>query len=171
MVKKWHCGEDGVVAVYKYKWLRAVNKGKCTGFHIDKTVRCVFVGYLLFLTFVFENKYLSSLFGEDGAENVISAWVPLGEITPQLGGLLVCRNGEELGLRQECEQKKLGPEGTTSGYVVPKRELLQEAGNWRTTVFEPGDVVIFRSSLVHCTMINTTDKIRLSCDVRFVCMK
>ncbi len=186
------------------------------------------------------NKYLSSLFGENGTDDVISAWVPLGSpkqfsvcftscftslfhifvsfflitslflhlfslffhisfvflfshlcrsigniflfifiyyllylgvITPQQGGLLVCRNGEELGLRQECEQKKLGPDGTTSGYVVPKKELLQEAANWRTTVFEPGDVVMFRSSLVHCTMINTTDKIRLSCDVRFVCMK
>lgn len=149
MVQQWTGLQD--VKVFPYKWLRAVRPGLCTGFHVDET-------------------YLNKIF--DCNFRVVSAWIPLGTIDSTLGSLLICKD-ENLNdrLRKRCLEKELGQDGTSSGWISVENELLQDAQNWATAFFEPGDVLIFNPDVVHCTMVNTTDEVRLSCDVRFLCKK
>ena len=43
----------------------------------------------------------------------------------------------------------------------------QFGGQWCTTDYEAGDVVLFGWRLVHMSTTNETDKVRVSCDVRW----
>ena len=40
-------------------------------------------------------------------------------------------------------------------------------GKWKTATFEPGDVLIFTLHTLHMSTTNLTDKVRISCDVRW----
>lgn len=147
LVKEWTNSHHATP--FHYKWLRAVNVGKCTGWHVDRT-------------------YLEQVFSKERTKFVVSAWIPLGRIDSDLGGLLICNN-DKLGLLEQCLKRRLGQDGTESGWIDVAEDLLNDPSNFVTTIFEPGDVVIFKSDLVHCTMINNTNpsRVRLSCDVRF----
>ncbi len=127
-----------------HKWLRAVGPGLQTGWHVDRT-------------------YLESVFG---AATVVSCWIPLGPVTPAHGALVICESeGDWVGER--CRERRLQEDGTRSGWIELSSEELRRTRLY-TTVFEPGDVVVFGADVVHCTAINTLPSLRLSCDVRFI---
>ncbi len=138
------CGGDSEVAVVPYKWLRAVGKGLHTGWHVDRT-------------------YLEEAFG--GEMRLMSCWIPLGTIGPQNGGLVLCEGSEDV--RKVCTFRKLGRDGTRSGWAELTREQLSQCTLY-SAIYQPGDVVLFDSDVVHCTAVNLMHNLRLSCDVRFL---
>lgn len=88
-----------------------------------------------------------------GSINGITAWVPLVDVTPELGPLEVIPNSHLLG----AQPHKL--EG------VPVLE--KEYEGWVSLPMKAGDVLFFNTLLIHRSGENVTDQIRLSAAGRY----
>lgn len=81
--------------------------------------------------------------------DMTTAWIPLAPAPEELGGLAVATGSH----RQGC---------------MPVEALPPLGGLWRTSAYEPGDVVLMHEALVHTGLPNRSrDGIRLSIDVRY----
>lgn len=90
-----------------------------------------------------------------GPADVLTTWIPFGEVPPELGGLKVLVGSARRGVAAPVRTDR--PGGLTLD--VPD-------GQWATTTFEPGDVLLFHSFTIHAALPNRTDRLRLSMDVR-----
>ncbi len=120
-----------------------------------------------------------------GTHDLYTTWVPIGDIGLELGGLIVLE-----GSHRKCERLKpylsrdvddyctnradaadyaAGKkwwDGTLSKNAVALQKSL--GGRWLTSPeFRMGDAVIFNMTLVHGSLDNQTDRIRLSTDTRY----
>ncbi len=120
-----------------------------------------------------------------GTPNLYTLWVPLGDVPLAMGGLLIlegshhksaelqsylardvdtyCTNHDDAA---EFAAGRKWWDGTLSKNPVALQESL--GGRWLTAEsFRLGDAVIFNMTLVHGSLDNTTDRIRLSTDTRY----
>ncbi|HTL29950.1 MAG TPA: phytanoyl-CoA dioxygenase family protein [Tepidisphaeraceae bacterium] len=151
---------DGSVRHFDYTWLRAVSPGRGTSSHCD----CV---------------YMSR-----GTQNLFTAWTPLGDISYEMGGLIVLEGSH----RNERLRNTYGKtdvdsyctnrEGRasqdawakgTSGVLSKNPVQIQKSlgGRWLTTEYRAGDVLIFSIFTVHASLDNHSDRVRLSSDSRY----
>jgi len=120
-----------------------------------------------------------------GTHNLYTAWVPLGDVPLDLGGLIVLegshRQTEQLrsylsrDVDTYCTNQNDAAEyasgrkwwdGTLSKNAVAIQ--LSLGGRWLTSPeFRLGDLMIFNMTLVHGSLDNRTDRIRLSTDTRY----
>ncbi len=133
---------------YSFKWLRAVGNEEYTGAHYDT----VYMGR--------------------GSKNLHTVWVPLGEISPQLGSLAMCEGSNHLSgfdrLKNTYGKMDVDKDLVEGWYSREPLEIVQNfGGQWRTTTYYPGDVIIFGMFTMHASTTNLTDRYRLSCDIRF----
>lgn len=162
---------EASVTHYRYVWFRTVGPGKGTAPHCD----VVYMGR--------------------GTFDVLTCWVPFGDVDTSLGGLMVLEGshrrrdltGEYLAADVDsyCENGP-GAEKVRSGelgwehYQRPgeawdgslshdPRELQRQfGGRWLTSPrFEMGDVLVFTLGTVHASLDNQTDRVRMSADVRW----
>ncbi|NOV03966.1 phytanoyl-CoA dioxygenase family protein [Paenibacillus planticolens] len=129
---------------YHYKWLRAVGKGDFTGAHYD----IVYMGR--------------------GTQNVYTVWSPLGDVSYEMGGLAICLGSHRFeSLKQSYGSKDSDRDGI--GHYTDDPLVITEkfGGQWATTEFQAGDVLIFGMFLMHCSLENTTNLYRLSVDARY----
>jgi hypothetical protein len=140
-------GEETVT--YDYKWLRAVGNENFTGCHYD----VVYMGR--------------------GSHKVHTVWIPMGEIPVEQGTLAVCEGSHRLDSFEKLRN--------TYGRIDVDRDMIREGwftsdpyeiterfgGRWLTTVFHPGDILIFGLFTLHASTTNLTNKFRISCDIRF----
>jgi len=154
----------GAIRHYDFTWFRAVPAGgRGTTPHCDVV-------------------YMSR-----GTHNLYTAWVPIGDVPLQVGGLMILENSH-------CQQERLSAylsrdvddyctnrpdaadieagqklwqdwDGRLSSNPVTLREKL--GGRWLTTGFEAGDVLTFGISTVHASLDNRSDRFRLSSDSRY----
>ena len=138
----------GEVLTFGYKWLRAVKKGFSTGCHMDG---------------VYMNR---------GTKALYTCWTPIGNLDYKNGVLMVLP-----GSHREENWKKVRD---TYGKMDSERDQIpgwlstdpvqltqQFGGRWATTTFEMGDVMIFGMNLLHCSIVNETNRYRLSSDTRY----
>ena len=97
---------------------------------------------------VTHSRYVHQDFGISGVQDMLTTWLPLMDIPPQLGGLAL-RPGSHLGPPQR------------------PRLLPADEPGWATTDFRPGDVVLFHCLTAHAAMPNHADQIRISADFRW----
>jgi hypothetical protein len=135
----------GPALTYDYKWLRAVSKGEFTGAHYD----IVYMGR--------------------GTHNLYTLWTPLGDISYAMGGLTVCLGSHNFGkIRQTYGQMDVDRDNVSGWFSSDPVEVVDNfGGQWATTEFKAGDVMIFGMFLMHGSLMNTTDQYRLSVDTRF----
>ncbi|MDB6094050.1 MAG: phytanoyl-CoA dioxygenase [Verrucomicrobia bacterium] len=149
---------------YDFTWLRAVAPGPGSPAHCD----LVYMGR--------------------GTHQVLTCWIPYGEVPLELGGLIVLegshrqsarlKNYLETDVDRYCENRPADVErvkvrggwshrqnGSLSTNPVSLREKL--GGRWLTTHWQPGDFITFKMNLVHASLDNQTDSIRLSSDTRY----
>ena len=120
-----------------------------------------------------------------GTHELYTTWVPLGDVSLDLGGLLVLegshhhsgRLGPYLARdvdnycsnRPDAEAYASGQkwwDGTLSRNAVWLQKSL--GGRWLTSPeFRMGDALVFNMKLVHGSLDNQTDRIRLSTDTRY----
>jgi Phytanoyl-CoA dioxygenase (PhyH) len=146
----------GPVRHYDYTWMRAVAPGRGTAPHGD----VVFMGR--------------------GTHNLYTAWVPLGDADFTLGGLMVLEGShrraeiiDDYALRDvdtyctnvDGDDERSLFNGTLSPDPVRLREEL--GGRWLTAEFMAGDLLTFSIYLVHASLDNRSDRIRLSSDSRY----
>lgn len=146
--------EETDIITTGYKWLRAVARSEFTGLHTDR----VFLGR--------------------GTSQLLTAWLPLGSVGPDLGSLLVAAGSHRLscysGVRNSYGTSQVGSDGTRSGWLSDNGEVLSAAAegvevDWRVADCRPGDVVVLGLDVLHMSASNESDppRIRLSCDTRW----
>lgn len=154
-------GEE--VLHFDFTWFRTVGPGMGTKPHCD-------VVYM----------------GRGERQKLLTAWVPVGDVPIEVGGLTVlegshrqherlrhylerdvdsyCRNGRHA---EDIESglKAWEWDGSLSADPVSLREKL--GGRWLTASFRAGDVLTFTMHTVHASLDNPSRHIRLSSDSRY----
>jgi len=146
---------------FDYTWLRAVPPRGGTAPHSD------------------------SVFMNRGTPNLLTAWVPLGEIDRRLGGVAILEHSHrcedvkrdygsrdvdtyctnEDGAITNATAEHMGWNGWISDNPAG---LRQELGlRWLTTDFRAGDLLTFPMHTIHLGLDNASDRIRLSSDSRY----
>ena len=93
-------------------------------------------------------RYVHYDYGVSGVQDMLTSWVPLMEIPPQLGGLAV------------------RPGGQLDRPVRPRPLAVTERG-WATASYRPGDVIIFHCLTPHAALPNHGAALRISGDFRW----
>jgi hypothetical protein len=150
----------GNVRHYDYTWLRAVAPGKGTYAHCDR----VYMGR--------------------GTDKLYTAWTPLGNISWELGGLMMLENSHcleniknsygRMDVDSYCANRKTAHlyasnqkwwDGALSKNPVSLRQKY--GGRWLSAEFQAGDVLIFTMHTIHASLDNHSPSIRLSSDSRY----
>jgi ectoine hydroxylase-related dioxygenase (phytanoyl-CoA dioxygenase family) len=138
------------VRTFDYKWLRAVPKEQFSGAHVD----WVYMG--------------------GGSRELLTCWIPIGDIPVHMGTLAVCAGshrlpsfaklGETYG-KLDWEADHLDGSGWFTDDPAEVTQLF--GGRWASADFKAGDLLVFGMKTLHMSTTNMTDKLRLSCDVRW----
>lgn len=150
----------GKVRFFDYTWLRAVAPGKGTYPHCD----IVYMGR--------------------GSDKLYTVWTPLGDISWELGGLMILENSHRLeniknsygrkDVDSYCANRKSAQlyasnqkwwDGALSKNPVSLRKKY--GGRWLSAEFQAGDVLIFGMYTIHASLDNHSCSIRLSSDSRY----
>ena len=153
----------GPVRHFDYTWVRAVAPGIATAPHMD----IVYMGR--------------------GTKQLYTAWTPYGDVPRQMGGLMVLEHSHRnqrlvdgygsKDVDQYCENRvgegytKMGGGGNISagGWLSRDPVTLRQrlGGRWLTADYALGDVLIFSVYMVHCSLDNNSDCIRITSDTRY----
>jgi hypothetical protein len=147
---------------YDFTWLRAIGPGKGTNPHCDLP-------------------YMGR-----GTHTHMTCWVPYGDISTTLGGLMVLEGSHKrMDLLEHyvyrdvdtfCENKAPEADAAKSGKWTftgtlshnPPAVRNKFGGRWLTTEFKAGDFITFGMFLVHASLDNrTTNQLRISSDARY----
>jgi hypothetical protein len=154
-------GEE--VRHFDFTWVRAVSPGTGTAPHCDH----VYMGR--------------------GTDKLFTSWTPLGDVSLELGGLMVlegshhhdrlrenyCRKDVDAfcSNRRGDDYTEMGGGGNirAGGWLSNKPKNLRErlGGRWLTSEYRAGDLLTFSTFLVHAGLDNQTNQIRLSSDSRY----
>ncbi len=97
-----------------------------------------------------------------GTENLVAAWVPVGDCPIEQGSLAVLRGSHRYGVLPLDRHP-----GAGNRQAVVPCEMLEKL-RWVTTDFAAGDVLLFPSTTVHASLHNASDfTMRLSVDFRY----
>ncbi|BEJ03685.1 hypothetical protein CcaverHIS641_0108600 [Cutaneotrichosporon cavernicola] len=127
----------------------------------------------------YDQMYLRKM--EPGA---VTAWIPMGDVSPVSGGLLYLEGSRDMGLEIERSfldrNSSLPAEEQVSAF---SQNMLHGGGltkdcaafaratnrRWLVGDYRAGDVVLHHSCMIHCSANNEDpdDRIRLATDVRF----
>jgi hypothetical protein len=148
----------GEIRHFDFTWLRCVSPGPGTPSHCD----IVYMGR--------------------GTSRLYTAWVPLGDIDFDLGGLMLLEGSHRNVQLQKtygqrdvdayCSNRPNDPARTANGLNGwlsddPNRIRHSLGGRWLTADYRIGDVVIFCMNLVHGGMDNRSNRLRISSDSRY----
>ena len=133
---------------FQYKWLRAVGNEQYTGAHYD---------------FVYMGR---------GSPRLHTIWIPLGDTTVDHGTLAICRGSHILPsfarIRDTYGRMDVDRDGIDGWFTKDPMEIVENfGGEWLTSDFFMGDVILFGMHTMHASTTNLTNRFRLSCDVRF----
>ncbi len=144
---------------YDYTWMRVVAPGIGTQPHAD----VVYMGR--------------------GTHQVCTAWVPLGDVPIEVGGLIVLEGSHKdhaldsyrtMDVDTACTNKDQQSELNAAGYPGfgayrnVAEEVREELGHrWLTANFEMGDLLTFSIYLMHGSLDNGSNQFRLSSDSRY----
>ena len=148
---------------FDFTWIRTVAPGLSTPPHMD----VVYMGR--------------------GTKKLYTTWTPYGDVPREMGGLMVLEHSHlnqrllngygSKDVDKFCENRvgsgytKMGGGGNISpgGWLSRDPVTLRQrvGGRWLTTDYRMGDVLIFSIFLVHCSLDNSSDCIRLTSDTRY----
>ncbi|MCX5661207.1 MAG: phytanoyl-CoA dioxygenase family protein [Planctomycetota bacterium] len=137
------------VLTYDYKWLRAVRPPDNTGAHFD-------VVYM----------------GRGTTTNLRTCWIPFGDVPIEHGTLALCVGSHRLPgfqkMRETYGKMDVDRDRVKGWFSNDPAEFVDKCGGkWQTTNFSAGDVLIFGMYTLHAALNNTSDRYRISCDVRY----
>lgn len=142
-----------LVSTFGFKWLRAVGHGDFTGIHYDT----VYMGR--------------------GSERLRTCWVPFGDVPVAQGTLAICaRSHQADGFtplrdtygKMDVDRDQVKGDKTIGWFSNDPLEIIEKfGGQWQTTDFRAGDIITFGMHTLHASTNNVSDRLRLSCDVRF----
>jgi ectoine hydroxylase-related dioxygenase (phytanoyl-CoA dioxygenase family) len=127
---------------FDFKWLRAVGTGDFTGAHYD-------VVYM----------------GRGTVRNLYTCWTPLGDIRFEDGPLAVLEGSHNLPsfqkLRDTYGRMDVDRDNVSGWFSNNPIEMVDKyGGQWKTTEFKMGDVLIFGMYTMHGSVKNETNRYR-----------
>ena len=135
----------GDARTFDFKWLRTAGPGSGSPIHYD----IVFMGR--------------------GTPNLYSCWTPFGDVALDMGPIVLCLGSNRFDEVRATYGKSDVDRDLIEGHFSDKPlEILDKfGGRWATTTFSVGDVIIFSMFLMHASLVNTSDKIRITADTRY----
>ncbi|KAK3098393.1 hypothetical protein FSP39_019089 [Pinctada imbricata] len=122
----------------------------------------------------FTGAHVDNVYMGRGTQNLYTMWTPFGDTTVEMGTLAVCEGSNQLpGFRRfqetygELDIEKEDMEGTGWFTEDPFEITSKFGGQWKTSDFKAGDVLIFTMRTVHMSTTNITNFLRISCDTRW----
>lgn len=136
---------DAPVITYDYKWLRVIGPGNFSGAHYD----IVYMGR--------------------GTKNLLTVWTPISDISFDMAPLLVLVGSHRFEVVKETYGKMdVDRDHVTGSFSYDPIELIDRyGGQWQTSEFQMGDVVILGMYTMHASLDNTSNRFRLSTDTRY----
>lgn len=137
----------GPILPFKHRWMRIAGTGGGTAMHYDIV-------------------YMSR-----GTTNVRTVWCPMGDVPYELGGLALCVGSHRWDELKNTYGKAdvdvdRGP-ADSFRQNTPLEVARKYGGQWRTTSYSAGDVLIFGMYTLHAPLTNQTNRFRLSTDTRY----
>lgn len=138
----------GPALTYDFKWLRLIPTGVDTGAHYD----IVYMGR--------------------GTENVLTCWTPLGAVPYEQGPLAICVGSHRAEgfakLRATYGRMDVDRDRVGGWFSNEPLEVGEKFGcRWASAEFQPGDALIFGMFTMHASLVNLSDRYRLSSDTRY----
>ena len=135
----------GEARTFDFKWLRTAGPGSGSPIHYD----IVFMGR--------------------GTQNLYSCWTPFGDVSLDMGPIVFCIGSNRFDkVRQTYGQSDVDRDLIQGHFSDKPIEVIEKfGGHWATTTFSAGDVIIFSMFLMHASLVNTSDKIRITADTRY----
>jgi len=130
---------------YDYKWMRIIGPGSNTGAHYD----VVYMGR--------------------GTQNLYTCWTPLGDVSLELGPLALLVGPPRFDhVKETYRRRDVDRDHVTGWFSNDPVELVDTfGGQWQTSEFQAGDVLIFTMFTMHASINNTSDRFRISSDARY----
>ena len=97
--------------------------------------------------------------------NGLVIWIPLSDITPELGPLQVCPKSHHEGELKVVQNKNLPGDVSTVSVDEVKPEYIAKYSIMDVEI-KKGDVLFFDTELFHRSGVNTSNRIRFSCQIR-----
>jgi hypothetical protein len=131
------------------------------------------------------NPHCDIVFMSRGTKQLYTAWAPLGDVSYDLGGLMILEGShlksQVLGSYWEVDVDTYCVNGKDSKEHLPwtwhntggafdkdafkARDTV--GGRWLSSEFQAGDVLIFTMYTLHASLDNQTNQVRLSTDTRY----
>ena len=97
--------------------------------------------------------------------NGLVIWIPLSDITPDLGPLQVCPKSHNEGELKVVQNKNLPGDVSTVSVDEVEPEYIAKYSIMDVEI-KKGDVLFFDTELFHRSGVNTSNRIRFSCQIR-----
>ncbi len=152
----------GPIRHFDYIWVRSMPRGTGTPAHCD----LVYMGR--------------------GTHRLLTCWVPYGEVPLEESPLMLLEDSHKKSERiknylesdvdsycenrpKEVQKVKINGGWSMPGWLSKNPITLREklGGRWLSAHFQPGDFLTFQMNMIHASLDNQTDKVRLSTDTRY----
>ncbi|TDD58924.1 phytanoyl-CoA dioxygenase [Kribbella antibiotica] len=100
-----------------------------------------------------------------GSDQVLSAWIPLGDCPVSQGGLTYLERSHHRVLTEEAAGTLKRPAVSITADLPALAD--QYDASWLVTDYSAGDVVIHTAHTIHAALDNASDVTRLSTDIRY----
>lgn len=105
-----------------------------------------------------------------GSDRCVTAWIPLGNCPLAIGGLIYLENSVDLTTHELARLRSVTDRTGDSRPI--SHDLLwmarQTGRRWLWTDYAAGDVAFHSPRIVHASLDNATEEMRLSTDLRFM---
>jgi hypothetical protein len=140
---------DTAPMTYDFKWLRAIKPDAFTGAHYD-------VVYM----------------GRGTVGKLFTVWTPLDDVPYEKGGLVLCVGSHNQPgfqkVRDSYGKMDVDRDRVQGTFSDDPEEIVNKfGGRWQAAEYQAGDVLIFGMYTMLMSIINLTDRWRISCDTRF----
>lgn len=100
-----------------------------------------------------------------GSDQVLSAWIPLGDCPVARGGLTYLEGSHHRVLEEEASGRRKRPAASITADLPGLADEYD--ARWLVTDYAAGDVVIHTAHTVHAALDNVSTGMRLSTDIRY----
>ena len=106
---------------------------------------------------------------DQGSDQLVTAWIPLGDCPVECGGLIYLEGSQRAsaGALDQLREYTDRPADRRPISNDLSRTAERLGGRWLWTDYRAGDVIVHSPYLVHASLDNVSDTMRLSVDLRF----
>jgi hypothetical protein len=103
---------------------------------------------------------------DHGSDHTVTAWIPLGDCPIECGGLIYLDGSHRLP-RPDLDRLRGDLDDPRPISADLARTADELSGRWRWADLHAGDVLVHSPHIVHASLDNASDVMRLSADLRF----